>query len=224
MLSKAAVAAVSPVGIGMGIGALLAKGGVSNMVKEGLAIADSKNPISKFFSSAMNAATSVAGGSSTKSGVQSALDAVSSYMLCNTRILKIKTKFRLNNVFYMWEFDLAVDVETGQVLMYYGIDDKNVPKQVKHKTYAEAYQAISSKDKTRRRQSVVDMVNSIKSHKLHYHQNPPPTDTRRRSSGRRARRSPRIRQPRYYGGQYLSKKQNKRTAKRRYRRQTKKLS
>ena len=223
VLSKAAVTAVSPIGIGMGIGALLATGGVTKIVKESLAIAEGPNHMNKLFTSAINATKYIASNATKSSGVESALNAVSSYMLCNTRILKVKTKFRLNNVFYMWEFDLAVDVVTGQILMYYGIDEKNVPKQVKHKTYAEAYQALNSKDNTRRRQSIVETVNAIKSHKLQSrnpHQRP---NSRRRSSGRRARKSQRIRQPRYYGGHFLSKK-NKHTAKCYDRRYSKKVT
>lgn len=208
VLSKAVSTAVSPVGLGMGLGVLLAKGGMSNIVKEAMAIVKDSNPLARFFIAGVNTTKAMGKGFVKNTGIQSALNTLSAYMLCNTRILNVKTRFRLNNVFYKWEFDLAVDVLTGQILMYYGIDEKNIPKQVQHKTYTEAFQALREKG-TRRYQSMDETVQAIKTHKLQ------DALTRgnmrrvqsRRSSGRRARPSQRATvRRRFYGGGVFSKK------------------
>jgi hypothetical protein len=188
---------------------------VSTVVKEAMAIVKDDNPLARFFISGAGAAQAVSKGVAKSTGVQAALNTLSAYLLCNTRILNVKTKFRLNNVFYKWEFDLAVDVLTGQVLMYYGIDEKNIPKQVQHKTYAEAFQALRNKDNKRRYQSMNDTVHAIKTHKLRAEQARGSKRRRysRRSSGRRARPSQRAAvRRRYYGGRVFSKKNRHRLA------------
>ena len=187
VLSKAASTIMTPVGLSMGLGVLLAKGGVSGIVKEAMEIVKDDNPLARFFTSSTSAVQSLRKDVTKTTGVQAALNTLSSYMLCNTRILNVKTKFRLNNVFYKWEFDLAVDVLTGQVLMYYGIDEKNVPQQVQHKTYAEAFQALNDKGNERRRQSMEDTVQAIKTHKLqaNHRRRSKRRLYSRRSSGRR---------------------------------------
>ena len=72
-----------------------------------------------------------------------ALSQLSAYLLCNTRILRVNTKFRLNGVFYKWTFDLGVDTKTQQVLMYHGIDN---PSQVSHMSYQQAAKHHDDKD------------------------------------------------------------------------------
>ena len=215
VLSKAASTVLSPVGLGMGLGVLLAKGGVSTVVKEAMAIVKDDNPLARFFISGASAAQAVSKGVAKSTGVQAALHTLSAYLLCNTRILNVKTKFRLNNVFYKWEFDLAVDVTTGQILMYYGIDEKNIPKQIQHKTYAEAFQALRNRDNKRRYQSMNDTVHAIKTHKLQAEQARGSKRRRysRRSTGRRARPSQRAAvRRRFYGGRVFSKKNRHRLA------------
>ena len=138
VLSTASSAAVTPLGIGMGLGAMLMHSGVRNTVREAINQITSSSTDSWFqrLGDAFGVIrTNTVEGVKKSTGLEDALSHVSAYLLCKTRILRINTKFKLNGVFYKWQFDVGVDISTQQILMYHGMK----PEQEKHMTYLDAY-------------------------------------------------------------------------------------
>lgn len=147
VLSKAVGTMFSTTGLALGMGAVLGGSDLRGTVNDAVSAFQNKGSESNILSRLTGAfgvfANKAVGNVRQGSGMNDALSQLSAYLLCNTRILRVNTKFRLNGVFYKWTFDLGVDTKTQQVLMYHGIDN---PSQVSHMSYHQAAKHHDDKD------------------------------------------------------------------------------